>query len=308
VIGASYIALECAGFLSSFGFDTTVMARSIFLRGFDQEMAEMTVQYMTNHKHPTKFIRKAIPDRIEKLEDGKLHVYWHHTSELVGSMSDNQGDDIFDTVLVAIGRDPVTKTLGLERVGVHVHPTTAKVLVDAAEQTSVPNIYAIGDVTSGRPELTPVATQAGKLLARRLFGGSRELVCYDRIATTIFTPLEYGCCGMSEEEAMISYQESDIEVFHAHFNPLEWTLPHRQENACFVKLICLKSENYRVLGLHILAPNAGEITQGYAVALRMNATKHDIEATIGIHPTVAEEVLRLRVTKASGEVATVTGC
>jgi pyruvate/2-oxoglutarate dehydrogenase complex dihydrolipoamide dehydrogenase (E3) component len=218
----------------------------------------------------------------------------------------DQDGDIFDMVLIAIDHDPLTKKLGLERVSVHVYPTTTKILVDAAEQTNILNIYAISDMTFDRPELALVATQVGKLLARQLFGSSYELVCYYRISTTIFTSLEYGCCGMPEEEVMASYRKSDIEVFYAHFKLLEWILLHREKNTCFVKLVCLKSENYHVNRLYILALNADEITQGYVVAFRMNVTKHDIEATIGIHLTVAEEVLRLRIIRASGEVATVT--
>ena len=323
VVGASYISLECAGFLTGLGYDTTVMARSIFLRGFDQEIAEMLVAYMA--KHGTKFIRQAIPRRIEKLENGRLRVTWESaatdtittqgTSSIDANQQENKrnGDDdqnvdIYDTVLVAIGREPLSRALSLDRVGIQLHPTTGKILVDDKEQTNVPNVYAVGDVVSGKPELTPVAIQAGKLLARRLFTGSQERTLYDRVPTTVFTPLEYGCCGLSEEEAIARYQAANIEVYHSHFQPLEWTIPHREENACFAKMICLKSEDQRVVGLHILAPNAGEITQGYAVALRMSATKYDFEATIGIHPSVAEEIIRLRITKASGESAVVTGC
>lgn len=311
VVGASYIALECAGFLTGLGYDTTVMARSIFLRGFDQEIAEMISHYMeTEPYHRTKFIRKAIPNRIEKSEDGKLRVYWTKTdSGDALSTTAIEENDLFDTVLVAIGRDPLTKNLGLEHAGVHVDSGTGKILVDSAEQTNVSNIFAIGDVAFDKPELTPVAIQAGKLLARRLFvAGARELTNYDGIPTTVFTPLEYGCCGLSEEEAIARYQTSNVDVFHAYFRPLEWALPHRAENVCFAKLVCLKSENYRILGLHILAPNAGEVTQGFAVALRLNATKEDFEATISIHPTVAEEIIRLRITKASEESPTVSGC
>jgi thioredoxin reductase (NADPH) len=322
VVGASYIALECAGFLAGLGYETTVMARSIFLRSFDQEIAEMIVTYMTNHG--TKFIRQAIPRRIEKLENGRLRVTWESTAtgDTIPSSSsigadqqehkkdddDDQNVDIYDTVLVAIGREPLSRTLSLDRVGIQLHPTTGKIIVDDEEQTNVSNIYAVGDIVSGKPELTPIAIQAGKLLARRLFAGSRELTLYDRVPTTVFTPLEYGCCGLSEEEAVARYQSANLEVYHSHFKPLEWAIPHREDNACFAKLICVKSENQRVVGLHILAPNAGEITQGYAVALRMNATKYDFEATIGIHPSVAEEIIRLRITKASGESAVVTGC
>ena len=124
----------------------------------------------------------------------------------------------------------------------------------------------------------------------------------------MYTPLEYGACGLPEEVAIEKYGEKNIEVFHAYFKPLEWTVPHRGDNACYAKLVCNIQDNMRVLGLHVCGPNAGEMTQGFGVAIKMGATKQDFDNTVGIHPTTAEEFTGLTTTKRSGESAEKSGC
>lgn len=165
--------------------------------------------------------------------------------------------------------------------------STGKVEHNEVEQTSVSNIYALGDVLVSKPELTPVAIQAGNLLADRLFTGATKRMEYANVCTTVFTPIEYGCCGLAEDEAREKYGD-DVEVYHQSFTPLEWTVPHREENVCFTKLVVLKSEDERVVGLHFLGPNAGEVTQGFGMALQLRATKAQFDDLVGIHPTVAE--------------------
>uniref|UniRef100_A0A2C9JBD2 thioredoxin-disulfide reductase (NADPH) n=1 Tax=Biomphalaria glabrata TaxID=6526 RepID=A0A2C9JBD2_BIOGL len=302
-VGASYVSLECAGFLAGFGLDTTVMVRSILLRGFDQQCSEMIGKHMSNHG--VKFIRGAVPTKIEQVEKGEPGKY-----RVTAVASDGaQIVEEYNTILFAIGRDPCTKGIGLENVGVSLNPNNQRVVVDASEKTSVSNIYAIGDIGDGRPELTPVAIQAGKLLSRRLFNSSfTTKVDYTNVATTVFTPLEYGCIGYSEEAAIEKFGEDNIEVYHSYFMPLEWTVPHKEENTCYAKLVCNKADHERVVGFHVLGPNAGEITQGYAVAIKKGATKEDFDGTIGIHPTCSETFTTLHVTKRSGESAEVTGC
>ncbi|XP_012935347.1 thioredoxin reductase 1, cytoplasmic isoform X1 [Aplysia californica] len=302
-VGASYVSLECAGFLAGVGLDTTVMVRSILLRGFDQQCAEMIGSYMS--KHNVKFVRGAVPTKIEQIEEGSPGRY-----RVTARTTDGQEIvEEYNTILLAIGRDPCTKGIGLENAGVQLHDKTQRVLVDETEATNVPSVYAIGDIGEGRPELTPVAIQAGKLLSQRLFKNANgSLVDYRNIATTVFTPLEYGCIGYSEEAAIEQFGEENIEVYHSYFMPLEWTVPHKEENTCYAKLICNIADNERVIGFHVLGPNAGEITQGYAVAMRKGATKEDFDATIGIHPTCSETLTTLSVTKRSGASAEVTGC
>ena len=130
------------------------------------------------------------------------------------------------------------------------------------ESTSVDNIFAIGDVAEGKLELTPPAIKAGQLLANRVLGDSKELMNYDLVATTVFTPLEYGACGLSEEDSIKRYGEDNLEIYHVHFKPLEWNYNEdRLADSCYTKIICDKQNNEKVIGFHFLGPNAGEVTQ-----------------------------------------------
>uniref|UniRef100_A0A663LQW7 thioredoxin-disulfide reductase (NADPH) n=1 Tax=Athene cunicularia TaxID=194338 RepID=A0A663LQW7_ATHCN len=283
VVGASYVALECAGFLAGLGLDVTVMVRSILLRGFDQEMAEKVGAHMETHG--VKFIRKFVPIQVEQLEEGmpgRLKVTAKSTegSEII--------EEEYNTVLIAVGRDACTRSIGLETIGVKINEKNGKVPVNDEEQTNVPYVYAIGDILDGKLELTPVAIQAGKLLARRLYGGSSTKCDYINVPTTVFTPLEYGSCGLAEERAVEEYGKQNLEVYHTLFWPLEWTIPGRDNNTCYAKIICNKRDNNRVIGFHVLGPNAGEVTQGFAAAIKCGLTKELLDETIGIHPTCAE--------------------
>lgn len=212
VIGASYVALECAGFLTALGYDTTVMVRSIFLRGFDQDMANRIGNYMANYH--CKFIRSAVPKKLEKPDpEGKILVTWQEGEE--------EKQEEFDTVLFAIGRYAVTQGLGLENAGV-VAEKNGKFKVDDEERTNVPHIFAIGDVIYGQLELTPVAIKAGMLLSNRLFAGATAKMDYINVPTTVFTPLEYGCCGYAEAEAKAKFGDKNVSTYHTAFQPLEW--------------------------------------------------------------------------------------
>uniref|UniRef100_A0A8C4PLQ0 thioredoxin-disulfide reductase (NADPH) n=1 Tax=Equus asinus TaxID=9793 RepID=A0A8C4PLQ0_EQUAS len=286
------VALECAGFLTGLGLDATVMVRSIPLRGFDQQMSSLVTEYMASHG--TRFLRGCTPSRVGRLPDGQLQVIWEDLA------SGKKDVGTFDTVLWAIGRVPETRSLHLENAGVNTHPNSQKILVDAGEATSVPHIYAIGDVAEGRPELTPPAVMAGKLLARRLCGQSSDLMDYDNVPTTVFTPLEYGCVGLSEEEAVARHGEEHVEVYHAYYKPLEFTVAERDASQCYIKMVCLREPPQLVLGLHFLGPNAGEVTQGFALGIKCGASYAQVMRTLGIHPTCAEEVAKLRITKRSG--------
>nr|XP_055230952.1 thioredoxin reductase 2, mitochondrial isoform X4 [Gorilla gorilla gorilla] len=269
VVGASYVALECAGFLTGIGLDTTIMMRSIPLRGFDQQMSSMVIEHMASHG--TRFLRGCAPSRVRRLPDGQLQVTWEDRT------TGKEDTGTFDTVLWAIGRVPDTRSLNLEKAGVVTSPDTQKILVDSREATSVPHIYAIGDVVEGRPELTPTAIMAGRLLVQRLFGGSSDLMDYDN-------------------------------VYHAHYKPLEFTVAGRDASQCYVKMVCLREPPQLVLGLHFLGPNAGEVTQGFALGIKCGASYAQVMRTVGIHPTCSEEVVKLRISKRSGLDPTVTGC
>lgn len=303
VVGASYVALECAGFLAGLGLDATVMVRSILLRGFDQEMANRAGAYMETHG--VKFIKQFVPISVELLEEGtpgRLKVTAKATE------GDQIIEDEYNTVLIAVGRDACTRNIGLEKIGVKVNERNGKIPVSDEEQTSVPYVYAIGDILDGKLELTPVAIQAGRLLARRLYKGSKLKCDYVNVPTTVFTPLEYGCCGYAEEKAIEIYGEENLEVYHTLFWPLEWTVPSRDNNTCFAKIICNKQDDDRVVGFHVLGPNAGEITQGFGAAIKCGLTKEKLDETIGIHPTCAEVFTTMDVSKSSGGDITQKGC
>ncbi|XP_055091440.1 thioredoxin reductase 1, cytoplasmic isoform X2 [Symphalangus syndactylus] len=303
VVGASYVALECAGFLAGIGLDVTVMVRSILLRGFDQDMANKIGEHM--EEHGIKFIRQFVPIKVEQIEagtPGRLRVVAQSTN------SEEIIEGEYNTVLLAIGRDACTRKIGLETVGVKINEKTGKIPVTDEEQTNVPYIYAIGDILEDKVELTPVAIQAGRLLAQRLYAGSTVKCDYENVPTTVFTPLEYGACGLSEEKAVEKFGEENIEVYHSYFWPLEWTIPSRDNNKCYAKIICNTKDNERVVGFHILGPNAGEVTQGFAAALKCGLTKNQLDSTIGIHPVCAEVFTTLSVTKRSGASILQAGC
>ena len=159
-------------------------------------------------------------------------------------------------------------------MGVKINPNNNKIIC-INEQTSIPNIYAVGDVVDGCPELTPVAIHAGKLLSRRLYGESSEQMNYKNIATTVFTPLELGTVGLTEEEAILEYGPESVDCFAAEFEPLEWNILERETKEdikCYIKVIVNTADNNKVIGMHIAAPNAGEIIQGFSLAFRIGIT------------------------------------
>ncbi|KAK3931005.1 Thioredoxin reductase 1, mitochondrial [Frankliniella fusca] len=299
VIGAGYIGLECAGFLNEFGMDATVMVRSTVLRGFDQQMAGLITEEMKSRG--VKFLHKTVPVRMEKQADGKIKVTWKSVE------NNSESSDLFDTVLMATGRRPLTLEVKADQVGVKLHPDSKKVVCDR-ELTNIPNIFAVGDILEGKPELTPVAIQAGKLLAQRLYNNGKIEMDYDNVATTVFTPLEYGCCGLSEEEAIRRHGEDNIEVYHAFYKPTEFFVPQRSPARCYMKVVCLRAAPQKILGMHYIGPQGGEVIQGYAAAIKMGLTMEALMDTVGIHPTVSEEFTRLWITKRSGIDPTPQSC
>ncbi|XP_026329399.1 thioredoxin reductase 2, mitochondrial isoform X7 [Hyposmocoma kahamanoa] len=299
VVGAGYIGLECAGFLNSLGFPATVLVRSVPLRGFDQQMASMITNEM--EQRGVNFEHKTIPLSIEKLESGKLKARWLNTQ------TQEQKEDVFDTVLMATGRYALTKALNLDVAGVKCLSETGKVIADT-EQTNVAHIYAVGDVLEGRPELTPVAIHAGRLLARRIFADSPHQMDYENVATTVFTPLEYGCVGLSEEAAIQRFGTENIEVYHQFYKPTEFFIPQRNIRNCYLKAVAMRAAPQKVLGLHFVGPVAGEVIQGFAAAIKCGLTMEHLMNTVGIHPTVAEEFTRLNITKRSGKDPNPASC
>jgi len=298
VIGASYIALECAGFIAGLGFDVTVMVRSILLRGFDADMAERIGTFM--ERHGVKFAREMVPSKFEKLSDGRVRVFVN-----------GKEYGVYDTVLMAVGRTGCAGQLNVKAAGLEYLEKNGKIKVNEADQTSVPHIYAVGDVCDGKPELTPVAIQAGRFLARRLFGGAKKLMDFTDVATAVFTPIEFGTVGLSEDAAKEKFGKERVKVYHTIASPLEWsTNNHRSADGDegYMKLIVDRADNERVVGVHILGPNAGEVIQGLAVAVKVGVTKEQLDDTVGIHPTFAEAYTTITDEKVQGAMLKKGGC
>jgi glutathione reductase (NADPH) len=272
VVGGGYIAVEFASIFNGLGVQTTLAYRGEhLLRGFDAELGTRLAEEMTR-KGVTVRLRTN-PSRIEKglavaFEDG--------------------ASGTFDLVLFATGRRPNTANLGLEAAGVRLGADGA-ILVDEYSKSSVDSIHAIGDVTN-RLNLTPVATSEGMALAKTLFGGAPTPVDHENVPTAVFSHPNLATVGLSEEAARARYGR--IDVYKTAFRALKHTLG-KSEEKIFMKLV-VDADSQRVLGAHMIGPDAGEVIQGIAIAVKLGATKTQFDATIGIHPTAAEEFVTLR--------------
>jgi glutathione reductase (NADPH) len=223
----------------------------------------------------------STPTRLERAEDGRLRLCRELGAPLAG----------FDAVLWAIGRSPLTVGLGLEQLGITLSET-GHIPVDPYQNSAAPGIYAVGDVT-GHFELTPVAIAAGRRLAERLFGGQPEAkVDYENIPTVVFSHPPIGTVGISEAQAREQYGETAVKTYQARFTNLYYALSEHKPKTT-IKLVTVGPEE-RVVGLHVIGLGADELLQGFAVAIRMGATKRDFDRTLAIHPTAAEEVVTLK--------------
>ena len=277
VVGGGYIAVEFASLFQRLGSEVTqVMRAPNLLRGFDDDMRNGMRDAMA--KAGVTFRFGSLPTRIEKRRDGSLGV----------TLSDGAVVEA-DQALIATGRSPNTKGLGLEAAGVELSAAHCAVKVDENLTSNVPSIHAIGDATH-RVDLTPVAIREGHTLADRLFGQGAPPVRYDTIASTVFGTPELGAVGLTEREA--SKRFSSVHVYKTDFRPLKATVSGAPDRA-IMKLI-VEGANQRIVGAHILAHEAAEMIQLVAVAMTMGATKADFDATIAVHPTAAEELVTMR--------------
>jgi len=278
IVGGGYIAVEFAGIFNGFGSHVIQMYRGpLFLRGFDDSVREFLLEEM--RKRPNMDIRmNANPKKIEKLPSGALKV----TTET--------GDVVeVDCVMYATGRSPKLEGLGVEKLGLKVGEK-GQIVVDEWNRTNVPNVYAVGDCTE-RVCLTPVALREGHLLADALFGDRKRTVDYDLIPSAVFSQPEIGTVGLTEAQAVAKYQ--NVTIFTAKFKAMKYTMdPDAKERALF-KLI-VDDATDKVVGMHAVSDGAGEMIQGFAVALKAGATKQVFDDTIGIHPTSAEEFVTMR--------------
>ncbi len=277
VVGGGYIAIEFAGIFHGLGCDTTQLYRGdLFLRGFDQGVREHMAQVLRAKGLDLRF--NSDVSRIERNSDGSFQVYLDNDEQLET-----------DLVLYATGRRPHVDGLGLENTAVALD-AKGNIQVDAHYQTSEPSIYAIGDVTD-TVELTPVALAEGMALARWLYKRDEyRPVDYDDIPTAVFCIPNIATLGLSEEAARKKGHK--LKIFESRFRAMRNTLAGRGEQS-FMKLI-VDQQSDQVLGVHMVGPEAGEIVQGLAVAVKAGATKAVFDATLGIHPTAAEEFVTMR--------------
>jgi glutathione reductase (NADPH) len=275
IIGGGYIGVEFAGIFRGLGCDVTMIIRGPgILRGFDADVCSVLAEEMTQRGIKTQC--DALVRGIDRTEQGL-------------SLRMAMGDELeVDAALFATGRVPNVENLGLEKAGVETGPNGA-IKVDAYGRTSADSVYAVGDVTD-RLNLTPVAIAEGAAVARTLFANEPTTVDHDLVPTAVFSTPPIGTVGLSEADARERF--ADIDVYVARFRPMLHTLSGRQERT-LVKLV-VDAKTDRVLGCHMVGQDAPEITQGLAVALRCGATKKQFDATIGIHPTAAEEFVTLR--------------
>jgi len=275
IVGGGFIAVEFAGIFNGLGVETTLIHRGeAVLRGFDADLRRTLREEM--EKKGIRVLTGDVLTSIEKTADGLLARTRNGEALPAGE------------VMIATGRIPNTRGLGLENAGVKLDGASA-VVVDEFSQSNVPSIYAVGDVTN-RVNLTPVAIREGHAFADTVFGGKRISVDHLGIPKAVFSQPEIGSVGLTEEEALAEFPA--VDVYQTSFRPMKHTLSGRSEKTLMKLLVDADSD--RVLGCHILGPDAGEIVQIVAITLKMRATKADFDSTMALHPTAAEELVTMR--------------
>ncbi len=288
IIGAGYIGTEFACIMRGLGSEVTQITRGEkILKGFDEDVRTEIEEGMTNHG--IRLIKNNVVKAIERVPEGlKLTL-----------SGDDQEPIIADVFLVATGRTPNVDGLGLENAGVDIVPssiegpgydTTNAIAVNEYSQTSQPNIFAVGDVTD-RISLTPVAIGEGRAFADSEFGNNRREFSHETVPTAIFSNPESATVGWTEAEAREKLGDA-VTIYRTRFRPMYHSLTGKQEKI-MMKLV-VDSNTDKVLGAHMVGENAAEIIQGMAIAVKMGATKKDFDATVGIHPSAAEEFVTMR--------------
>mgnify|MGYP006133414941 CR=1 FL=1 len=280
VVGAGYIAVELAGVFHGLGTKTHLLVRNEKpLRAFDDMLSNTLVEQMA--KHGPTLHNHSTPERVEKLEDGRLVVH----------LTNGKALEPVNALVWAIGREPATDNINLASAGVELDER-GFITTDKYQNTNVAGIYAVGDNT-GRAQLTPVAVAAGRRLCERLFNNKPdEHLDYSGIATVVFSHPVIGTVGVTEKEAIEQYGEDNISVYNSQFTALYQAITEDYRDPTRMKLICAGKEE-KVVGLHSIGFGSDELLQGFAVAMKMGATKRDFDNTIAIHPTSAEEFVTM---------------
>jgi glutathione reductase (NADPH) len=276
IVGGGYIANEFAGIFHQFGARVTLINRTdTLLRGYDQQIVDRLIQISVRKGIEFRF--NALIDRIERKEDGSLHI------AMTGC------DDIeADQLLFALGRKPNTENLGLEGAGVEVGEK-GEIRVDADNRSSVPSIFAVGDVTD-RVQLTPVAIREGQAFADTFFGNKPHQVDYTCIPSACFSHPPLAGVGMTEGQAR--NRLGSVRTFTSDFRPMKYVLAGRNERSLYK--IVLDGETDEIVGVHMIGPDAPELLQVAAVAVKAKLKKADFDATVALHPTMAEELVLMR--------------
>jgi glutathione reductase (NADPH) len=277
IAGAGYIAMEFAGIFNALGSHVTVINRSeTILRGYDQALRDRLLQITMARGIQYRF--NCPFEKVLKREDGLLEVWLKGQPDPV----------LADQVLVATGRKPNTAGLGLENAGVAVGDN-GQILVDDRAQTSCPSIYAVGDVTD-RVQLTPVAIREGQAFADRVFGGKHVKIDYSCIPSAVFSQPPLAAVGPTEGEARNKY--GSVKVYSSDFRPMKNIFAHRPERGLYKMVVDAATD--RVLAIHMIGPEAPEVLQAAAIAVKAGLTKADFDATVALHPSMAEELVLMK--------------
>lgn len=281
VVGAGYISLEFAGIYNGMGKDVHLFYRKALpLVGFDEECRAQVGENM--QKRGVHIYKETVPVKLEKRADGSIDFYYQGPDGQVNSM--NCGLVLFGT-----GRKPIVWDMGLEEVGVGLDKDNA-IKVDPYSRTTIENIWSVGDVTNRMP-LTPAAIMEGMAFAATCFGNRPTMPVHEKIASAVFIKPPLATCGLTEQQAQARLT-GDIDIFVSKFKPMKNTLSGRDEKT-LMKII-VKVDTDEVIGCHMVGDDAPEIMQGIAIAMKCNATKAQFDATVGIHPTAAEELVTMR--------------
>ncbi len=280
VVGSGYIAVELAGMLNAVGCEVSMFLRAEhLLRRFDDMLRESLMEEMLNDG--VNIISSSSIDRVERADDGTLSLYCAQSGQVQSG---------FDQLIWAIGRKPAAAGLGLENTGIECDDG-GYIPVDAFQNTAVSGLYALGDVTRA-PQLTPVAIAAARRLSDRLFGGMLDRrLDYSLVPSVVFSHPPIATVGLTEDEARASHGEA-VKVYQTRFTPMYHAFTERQSKVA-MKLVCVGAQE-KIVGCHVIGFGADEMLQGFAVAIRMGATKQDFDDTIAIHPTGAEELVTMR--------------
>lgn len=280
IIGAGYVAVEVAGVMNSLGAQTHLMIRGNQpLRSFDDDIVEVLVNVMQNDG--IQIHTGVNTQQIIQNEDKTLTVEFNDGQSLT-----------VDCVIWAVGRKPATDQLNLDAVGIKTN-TKGQIITDKFQNTNIEGIYAVGDIVANGVELTPVAVASGRRLSERLFNNKPdEHLELNLVPTVIFSHPPIGTVGLSEASAIVQYGADNIKVYTSNFTPMYSAVTSHRE-PCRMKLVCL-GEEQKIIGLHGIGFGMDEMIQGFAVAMKMGATKQDFDDTIAIHPTAAEEFVTMR--------------